>query len=251
MFEIDKKKFGNFISELRKEKGYTQKELAEKLFLSDKAISKWETGVSIPDTAMLIPLADILGVSVTELLTYERIEPDTPIAAEQVETILKTTLSHNETTRTENLQNKKLWLLTYGLCLVTSLVGLLYCHTVGYLSESLLTITLLSMIFGGYFCLFARNQLPTYYDENRISAYSHGMFRMNIPGVAFNNSNWPHILQALRVWAVVSMTLYPLLHILLTRFFPVFYTSAGSYILLALCLGGMFIPAYLMGKKYE
>ena len=46
MFEIDKKKFGTFVSELRREKGYTQKELAEKLFISDKAISKWETGVS-------------------------------------------------------------------------------------------------------------------------------------------------------------------------------------------------------------
>lgn len=46
MFEIDKKKFGAFVSELRRENGYTQKELAEKLFISDKAISKWETGVS-------------------------------------------------------------------------------------------------------------------------------------------------------------------------------------------------------------
>ena len=46
MFEIDKEKLGTFIAQLRKEKGYTQKELADKLFLSNKAISKWETGVS-------------------------------------------------------------------------------------------------------------------------------------------------------------------------------------------------------------
>lgn len=46
MFDIDKEKFGAFIAELRKEKGYTQKELADKLFLSNKAVSKWETGVS-------------------------------------------------------------------------------------------------------------------------------------------------------------------------------------------------------------
>ena len=68
MFEIDRTKFGAFVSALRKEKGYTQKELAEKLFISDKAISKWETGVSIPDTSLLIPLADLLGITVTELL---------------------------------------------------------------------------------------------------------------------------------------------------------------------------------------
>ncbi len=46
MFDIDKKAFGTFVAARRKEKGYTQKELAEKLFLSDKAVSKWETGVS-------------------------------------------------------------------------------------------------------------------------------------------------------------------------------------------------------------
>ena len=46
MFEIDKEKLGAFISQLRKEKGYTQKELAERLFISNKAVSKWETGGS-------------------------------------------------------------------------------------------------------------------------------------------------------------------------------------------------------------
>lgn len=46
MFEIDRKKFGAFVALLRKEKGYTQKELAQRLFISDKAVSKWETGVS-------------------------------------------------------------------------------------------------------------------------------------------------------------------------------------------------------------
>ena len=46
MFEIDKKKFGLFVAKLRKENHLTQKELASQLFISDKAISKWETGSS-------------------------------------------------------------------------------------------------------------------------------------------------------------------------------------------------------------
>lgn len=46
MYEINKEKLGVFIAQLRKEKGFTQKELADRLFLSNKAISKWETGVS-------------------------------------------------------------------------------------------------------------------------------------------------------------------------------------------------------------
>ena len=46
MFEINKREFGAFVAQLRKEQGLTQKGLGEKLFLSDKAVSKWETGVS-------------------------------------------------------------------------------------------------------------------------------------------------------------------------------------------------------------
>ncbi len=46
MFVIDKEKFGAFVAQLRKEKGLTQKEVAERLYVSDKAVSKWETGVS-------------------------------------------------------------------------------------------------------------------------------------------------------------------------------------------------------------
>ena len=46
MYEIDKEKFGTFLSQLRREKGMTQKDLAEKLFVSDKAVSKWERGLS-------------------------------------------------------------------------------------------------------------------------------------------------------------------------------------------------------------
>ncbi len=46
MYELDKERFGAFVARLRKEKGYTQKELAERLYISNKAVSKWETGVS-------------------------------------------------------------------------------------------------------------------------------------------------------------------------------------------------------------
>lgn len=65
---------GRFIAELRKKQGYTQKELAEKLMVTDKAISRWETGKGLPDTSLLKPLGDILGVSVGELLSGKRIE---------------------------------------------------------------------------------------------------------------------------------------------------------------------------------
>ena len=71
---MDKNTTGRFIAELRKQKGFTQKELAENLMVTDKAISRWETGKGLPDTSLLKPLGDVLGVSVTELLSGKKIE---------------------------------------------------------------------------------------------------------------------------------------------------------------------------------
>lgn len=73
---MDNTKTGRFIAECRKELGYNQKYLAEKLNITDKAVSKWETGRSSPDVSMLIPLADVLGVSVTEILNGEKISKE-------------------------------------------------------------------------------------------------------------------------------------------------------------------------------
>ncbi len=68
---MDTIKVGYFIASLRKTKGLTQKELADLLGVTDKAISRWETGKGLPDTSLLIPLADALGVSVSELLSAQ------------------------------------------------------------------------------------------------------------------------------------------------------------------------------------
>ena len=73
MEQIDRERFGTFLSELRKEKSFTQQELADRLFVSNKAVSKWERGLSLPDISLLTPLADILGVTVAELLKGERL----------------------------------------------------------------------------------------------------------------------------------------------------------------------------------
>ena len=251
MFELDKKKMGSFIAQLRKEKGFTQKELAERLFLSDKAISKWETGVSIPDTTMLIPLADLLGVTVTELLACERMEANTTIDADKVENILKATITCSDEEQQKHTQHKKQWSFIYIVCLFLSLAELLYCHINGYLSQNLLTFIGICAVCGGYFCIFAKTKLPTYYDDNRINLYSDGIFRMNVPGVAFNNTNWPHILHALRVWTSVSIVLYPAIWVLISIFLPETYVYVGGYVLLFLTLASMIIPIYVLGKKYE
>lgn len=64
-------KFGQFIKEQRKKKSLTQRQLAKRLNISDKAVSKWEVGDSYPDISLLIPLANIFNVTVDELLKCE------------------------------------------------------------------------------------------------------------------------------------------------------------------------------------
>ena len=65
---MDNQKLGIFITELRKEKGLTQAQLAQKLNVTDKAVSKWERGVGFPDIKLLEPLADVLDISLLELM---------------------------------------------------------------------------------------------------------------------------------------------------------------------------------------
>ena len=70
---MDQLKIGKFIAECRKQKGLTQMQLSEKLGITDKAISKWERGISMPDASIMLEVCDILGISVNELLCGEKI----------------------------------------------------------------------------------------------------------------------------------------------------------------------------------
>ena len=70
---MDQVKIGRFIAGLRKERGDTQRQLAEKLGVSDKAVSKWETGNGLPEVSLMLPLCQELGINVNELLTGERL----------------------------------------------------------------------------------------------------------------------------------------------------------------------------------
>ena len=68
---MDHIKVGQFIAECRKKKDLTQAQLAEKLNITDRAISKWENGKAMPDSALMLELCDILGINVNELLCGE------------------------------------------------------------------------------------------------------------------------------------------------------------------------------------
>ena len=70
---MDQIKIGKFIAECRKTAGLTQMQLAERLGITDRAVSKWETGKAMPDSSIMLELCGILGISVNELLNGEKI----------------------------------------------------------------------------------------------------------------------------------------------------------------------------------
>lgn len=73
---MNQTKTGKFIAKCRKEKNLTQAQLAEKLSITDRAVSKWETGKSMPDSSIMLALCEILGISVNELLSGEAVDTE-------------------------------------------------------------------------------------------------------------------------------------------------------------------------------
>lgn len=85
--DMDKRLFGCFVAENRREQGLTQKMLAEQLHVTDKAVSKWERGLSYPDVTMLEPLAAALGMEIGELVSCRRKESVSPESSGQPEAL--------------------------------------------------------------------------------------------------------------------------------------------------------------------
>ena len=86
---MDAENFASFIQQRRKELGLTQSELAEKIHVTDKAISRWERAVGFPDIKLLEPLAEALEITLTELLQSQKLESENPSLDAQTERILQ------------------------------------------------------------------------------------------------------------------------------------------------------------------
>ena len=87
--KMDQKKIGSFLKELHKEKGITQEEFAEMLYVSGRTVSRWETGTNMPDISLLVDIAEIFDVSIPEIINGER---KSEIMEKEVkETVLKLT----------------------------------------------------------------------------------------------------------------------------------------------------------------
>ena len=252
MHEINKQSFGTFVAARRKTLGMTQQELADRVCVSNKAVSKWETGVSLPDVAILIPLAGTLGVTVTELLEGRHIEPEVSMDAHRVEALVQTVIRYPEADRFA--EGKRRRRSIYWLCVLIALAEAVVLHVSGFpigsWTEPLRLIYGFGIVFGAYFLLFVR-PLPPYHDQYRINGMHQGPVRMNLPGLALNKRKWHHIVMVVQIWSMVSLVGYPVMYALLYSLVPEFWSRYELYGMLAILLAGLLLPIYLVGKKYE
>lgn len=131
---MDTKKIGRFIAENRKAKGMTQKELAEKLNVSDKTVSRWENGNYMPDLSMLKPLSEVLGISLNELLSGEYITQENVI--EKAEASIASTLeySHRKIEKSKTKVYLTIVACVYGMLFIWFLLNAVFFAEVPYQS---------------------------------------------------------------------------------------------------------------------
>lgn len=237
MKQIDKKLFGSFIAQKRKEKNMTQQELADKVYVSAQAVSKWERGKSLPDITLLMPLANILDVSLVSLLEgKEEVDP-------KAEDLLEKMVGINEDVKVNKgkINKKRLGILLIILAAVCLEYLILY-KKFNLEIENFLTPGILGVIFSTYLWLAVDERLPSYYDENKISFVAQGIFRMNMVGVYFNNKNWKKILTYLRIWIILLMVIYPMAG---------FLNDKDAMIAMALVIITTFAPIYVISMKNQ
>ena len=123
---MDNIKFGAFVAQLRKEQSMTQRELADRLNVTDKAISKWETGKGFPDVQLLGPLAQALGVSLAELLQGERSQRDS-LPMDEMDSLLSQAMNQSQRVTARRYLKLLRWLLTaIGVFLILPLLKSLF-----------------------------------------------------------------------------------------------------------------------------
>ena len=131
-------KIGKFIADCRKKKSITQEQLAEKLYITDRAVSKWERGLSLPDADKMLDLCNILDISINELLNGEKI--DMKDYKKKNEELLL------ELAKQDELKNKKL---------MTSMWVILVTNALFYIGIILIAVNILEegVLLGTIICL--------------------------------------------------------------------------------------------------
>lgn len=144
---MDAKKLGQFIAQLRKEQNMTQADLAAKLQVTDKAVSKWERGVGLPDINSVEPLAEALGVTVLEIMRSERIPEESVPSVSVSEVITDAFDMVNEQRKQERKS------VRYIAMVVLAVIALVFlADTIGWMGVAFVVLPFLCFVLA--ICLF-------------------------------------------------------------------------------------------------
>lgn len=120
---MDQQKIGRFLKELRKERKLTQEELAEKLNVSERTVSRWETGANMPDIRLLVELADFYHVSIPEIIDGERKSEE--MNQETRETAVKMAEYSKKETGLEKQKISGMLLIIFGVAVIISAMAVI------------------------------------------------------------------------------------------------------------------------------
>lgn len=175
-------KIGKFISERRKNKKLTQEKLAEKLNISDRAVSKWERGICLPDASIMLLLCEILEINVNELLSGEMLKKNDYDKKAEENLI--------EMAKKEEMQNKKLMMYEWVIGYMSSITFMILIIVSSYFVQDntvriiLFIIALIILFTGVSFCLKIETETG-YYECSKchhkyVPKYSEVYFAMHL-----------------------------------------------------------------------
>ena len=247
---LDAATLGAFVARVRAERGLTQRQLAERLYVSDKTVSKWERGLSLPSVPLLVPLAQALDLSISELMSCEVAPHEESVDRAEADRLIAASLGLSGAALTGRqralrvaafLATVAVWGALTARVVFTRQIDLL----VSAISDPAVVGGLLMLVALAWFSFFCHETLPGYYDENRISFVAQGPFRMNLGCLMrVHNGNWPAICRAGRWGACAAAVLLPAIELGLGDVLP--NATVGL-----LGCAVFFVPILVAGKLNE
>lgn len=148
---MDQKKIGSFLKELRKEKGITQEEFAEKLNVSGRTVSRWETGSNMPDISLLVEIAEFFDVSIPEIINGERKSESMNEEVKEVAGKLSDYANAEKEKLIKNIRSQSIMgtiaIVVYGVLEVSgAMERSAVCETIASYCQALAMVTVLMMM---------------------------------------------------------------------------------------------------------
>lgn len=177
--QLDAATLGAFVARVRAERGLTQRQLAERLYVSDKTVSKWERGLSLPSVPLLVPLAGALGLSISELMACEEAPHEERLGRAEADRLIAASLDLSRAA----LTGRQRALRCAAFAATVAVWGALTARVVfsrnldqllSGLADPAVAGGLLMLVALAWFSFFCCETLPGYYDENRISFVAQG-----------------------------------------------------------------------------